>query len=77
MTDLTAIVDDLGPAERLALARRQASQRTADRLADKKLCRHVRGPTRRAYGNPVVIKLDLTDLGLRVADAVDQSSIQQ
>lgn len=67
MPEVDTIVQGLGPAERMALATRQATQQTADRLADKRLSRHVQGPPRRAYARATKIALDLTDLGQAVA----------
>lgn len=75
MTDPTMILSGLGPAERLALTTRQATQQTADRLAGKKLTRHVQGPPRRAYAKATKISIDLTPLGMEVVELMtaDQS----
>jgi hypothetical protein len=67
MQEEEAMAATLGPAERLALATRRASQQTADRLARKGLSRFVKGPPRRAYARNERIGIDLTPLGEKVA----------
>jgi len=72
MPEVDTIVRGLGPAERLALTTRQATQQTADRLAGKKLSRYVKGPPKRAYAKTVKIAIELTDLGETVARSLNQ-----
>ena len=72
MLEVDTILRGLGPAERLALATRQATQQTADRLASKKLSRYVKGPPKRAYAKTVKLTIELTPLGDEVAHAIEQ-----
>jgi len=72
MPEVETIVRGLGPAERLALTTRQATQQTADRLAGKKLSRYVKGPPKQAYARTVKIAIELTELGDEVARSLTQ-----
>lgn len=71
MQEVETILDGLGPAERLAITTRMATQQTADRLAGKRLSRYIQGPPRRAYAKTVKLKIELTDLGENVAKSLE------
>lgn len=73
MQEIETIVAGLGPAERMAMSTRSATQQTADRLARKGLTRFIQGPPRRAYAKTVRIAVMLTPLGEKVAHALDAS----
>lgn len=70
MQEVETILRGLGPAERLAISTRMATQQTADRLAGKKLSRYIQGPPRRAYAKTVKLNIELTPLGETVAEAL-------
>lgn len=73
MLEVDTILRGLGPAERLALTTRKATQQTADRLAGKRLSRYVQGPPKRAYAKTVKLTIELTPLGEEVASRLTQT----